>query len=145
MNSREDQSPLRPGALGANQLDHFIGAVSLTPGEVQEFGDPCHDRAALGRADDADASSAGEIEEPFVAKHVEGTDDGVLVHPEDRRQVDGRRKAFTLGRLAVGDRSSNLRRYLLVQREFGDSTEVGRLHRTNWNSTIIIDAIEEHG
>jgi hypothetical protein len=59
--------------------------------------------------------AAAELEQPFLARHAHGAQDGVGVHAHHGRKVAGRREALARADLAVGDRAAYLRGDLVVQ------------------------------
>jgi hypothetical protein len=98
-----------------DENDDFISSVALGPRVVEEFVDPEHHGTTLRRADDSYPSSAREIEQTFLTKYVQGSNDGVLIHTEDGGEVHRWRQALTLNDLSVGDGSTNLCGHLFVQ------------------------------
>ena len=74
-----------------------------------------HDDTALGSSRNRDASTATEREKSFLPKELRRTQQGVLVDTGDGGEILHRRQAFTGLGHAVGDRSPDLRRNLLVE------------------------------
>ena len=64
---------------------------------------------------DRDAPAAPKLEQPLVAEVAQRAQHRVAVDVEDRGQVSGRRQTVTGLGLAVGNRTANLGRHLLVE------------------------------
>src|SRR4029077_2340502 len=98
---------------------------------------PGHHRAALRRADDGDAPSAPELEQALLPEQVKRAQDGVLVHPEHRREVLGQRKALAGPGLAVRDGPPDLRRNLVMEGEGIGAIDVDIHHGTSHSSSML--------
>jgi len=65
---------------------------------------------------DGDSSSPAKLQQSLLPKGVKGTQDGVPVHPQYSREVEGWWEAVSGVRLTVGDGTPDGRGDLLVQR-----------------------------
>ena len=119
-----------------DHLDDLAVTVTLLPGELQQVPDSGEDGTALGCAGHCDAMSAAELQESFLAQDPQRAQDGVLVHPEHRRQVLGQRQALARAGLAVGDGPADLRGDLLVQRDRSGAVNVDIQHGARHSSSM---------
>ena len=100
-----------------DDLDEFVGAVSVLACEVEELSSALDDRAAFRCAGNRDAAAAAEFEQAFVAELAEGAEDGVGVDAENVGEVFGGRESFAALGFAVGDGAADLAGDLFVQVE----------------------------
>ena len=100
-------------------MNDFVAAETVPPGELDEFPGPGQYRAALRRTHHGDTAAAPELEQALFPEQVKRTQDGVLVHPEHRREVLGQRQALAGTGLTVRDGPPDLRRNLVVEGERG--------------------------
>jgi hypothetical protein len=73
------------------------------------------DRAALGRPDHGNSSSAAELEQAFVAQLSQRAQNGVRVDAEDGGEVAGRGEPLAGLRFSLGNGAADLYGDLLVQ------------------------------
>jgi hypothetical protein len=120
----------------SDELTQLISPNPLASGKCHELVNLQEKRASLWRANHANTAPSGEVQQAFVAQRVKSSDDGVLVHSQDGRNVHCRRKALTGLRLAVGDRTSYLGRDLLVKVKRILLAHLAEAGHTVLNSTI---------
>lgn len=130
-------------AASLDQCNYLVASVTLCPSEVEELTNPRDHGTTLWGSDDAHATPPGEVEQSFVSKDMQRADDGVLVDPENRSQVNSRGQAIALGGFAVGDGAPNLRGHLLVKRSGIVLVDLGSSHGTVRHSTIFMVVTEE--
>ena len=99
-----------------DHADEFVAAIAVAAGELDELVDGAEDGAVLGGAGDGYAAAAAKLEQAFVAQRAECAQDGVGVDAEHGCHVFGERKAFAGLGFAVGDRATDFRCYLEVER-----------------------------
>jgi hypothetical protein len=58
----------------------LVAAVTLLPGEVQEFADAYEHGTLLWRSDHSHPTTSGEIQQTFFAQDVQRSYDRVLIH-----------------------------------------------------------------
>ena len=100
-----------------DDLDEFVGAVSVLACEVEELSSALDDRAAFRCAGNRDAAAAAEFEQAFVAELAEAAEDGVGVDAENVGEVFGGWESFAGLGFAVGDGAADLAGDLFVQVE----------------------------
>ena len=122
--------------MNANEFNNFIGAIALTASEVHQFSDTSQHCTSLGGSDDPHASPSSEIEETFPSKDMQRSNNRVLVHSENRGEVDSRWQSLTLRGFAINDGSTNLRGHLFVEWKSRIFVLFRNLHRTTSHSTI---------
>jgi hypothetical protein len=96
-----------------NQL---LAWVALLTREADEFAGVCDDGAALWGSAYTHAEPATELQETFVAQSAQRTQDSVGVYRHDRCEIASRWQALSGLSLAVGDRTTDLCGYLVMQR-----------------------------
>jgi hypothetical protein len=116
--NRRTMQPKARSTASLDKCHDFVSSVPLRSSKDEQLFDPSHHCAALRRTYYTRASPSREVQQPFVPEDVQCTNHSVLVHSHHCRQVNRRWEAFTLGCLAVSDRSTNLRRDLIVQRDW---------------------------
>jgi hypothetical protein len=110
-------APLLVSGEVFDDLDEFVGAVSVLACEVEELSSALDDRAAFRCAGNRDAAAAAEFEQAFVAELAESAEDGVGVDAENGREVFGGWESFAALGFAVGDGAADLACDLFVQVE----------------------------
>jgi hypothetical protein len=80
-------------------------------------------------------AGVAELEQAFLSQLPQRAEHGVRVDPEHGREVLCRRESLTRLRLALGDRSTDLRRDLLVEVGRFGSIDLDRNHDASDNST----------
>jgi hypothetical protein len=115
--------------------------ITLLSREANELSRASDDGASLWAAGDCDAATATELKQPFGTQYAEGAEDGVGVDAKDCGQVARRRQPFAGFRLAVGDRTSDLACYLLVQLGRLFAAELDSEHGAS-NSSFIVAPME---
>ena len=106
-------------------------------GELDQIADLADDRASLRGPGDRDAAAAPELEQAFIAQHVQGAEHRVLVHAEHGGQVSGLRQPLTWPRLALGNGPADLRGYLIMQGQRASAIEIDFQHGTSHSSSMI--------
>ena len=95
--------------------NYLVATVSLIASKVHEFIYSCLENALSGRCHDANTASSCEVQEALVSQNVEGSNNGVLVYPDDFGEIDCGRQTLSRLRFTVGDGPTNLGRDLFVQ------------------------------
>jgi len=97
---------------------------------------PRENRSLFLRAGHGDPTTTSKLEQPFVAQEPQGTEDGVPVHAEHRRQIARRRQALAWAGFSVTDCSPKLGGHLLVQFERFAAIDLDLKHGAIHNSFI---------
>jgi hypothetical protein len=98
-----------------DHADELVAAVPVAAGEADQFPGSGH-HGALGRcAGDADPTAPPKLKETLVAKNAKRSENGVLIHLKNGRQILGRRQAFARSDLPLGKSPPNLSGNLLME------------------------------
>jgi hypothetical protein len=122
--------------LRLDYRNYLVAAVTLLPGEVQEFADAYEHGTLLRSSDHSHTATSGEIQQTFIAQDVQRSYDRVLIHAQYVGQVNSWREAFTRGSLTVGNRSAYLGGHLTVERVRPVLIDLWSSHSTISHSTI---------
>lgn len=95
--------------------DELIEPISMSSREADKRSRLRDDSATLGCACDGDAAAPPKLEQAFLAKLPQRSQDRIRVDAEYGGEVLGRRKPLTRFRFAMRDRASDLCGHLLVQ------------------------------
>lgn len=98
-----------------DDLHKLLASVTALPRELEQLLRPTEHLAKARGAGDRDPATPAELQQALVAKHAQRPQDGVLVDPDHRSQVAGRRQPVAGPRLAIGDRAPDLGGDLDVQ------------------------------
>ena len=70
-----------------DDVDDLVTAEAMVASEFEEIACAGEHCPALGGARDGDAPAAAGLQQAFVPEHVQGPQDGVLVHAQDGGKV----------------------------------------------------------
>jgi hypothetical protein len=130
-------SNLLIGATLREALDHpdeILPAVPLASSEVDEFPDLTEHGTPLGCTRHRDPATTGEIEQTLVSEDVHGTQNCVLVHPQDSSDVLHQGQTFSGSRFAFGNGPADLGRHLVVEGNRFGSVDIDREHGPSHSS-----------
>jgi hypothetical protein len=122
---------------------YFVAAVTLLPGEIQEFADAYEHGTLLRSSDHSHTATSGEIQQTFVAQDVQRSYDRVFIHAQYVGKVNGWREAFTRGSLTVSNRSAYLGGHLTVEGSRFILIDLWSSHSTISYSTIFLQLRKE--
>jgi hypothetical protein len=120
-----------------DDLDELVESVAVLAGETNEGARLVDHLTLLRSSSDSDATTATELQQSFVAKLAERSQDGVGVHAEDGGEVSGRREALSLLGFSVGDRAAHLAGDLCVEIDRVVAVHLDIQHGAIDNSLIV--------
>jgi hypothetical protein len=119
-----------------DDLDDVVSSVALESAVLDQVSNSMNDGALFGSSGHSDAPTPLKVQKTLVAQDMESPQHCVLVDPEDSGHVLGQGKALARAGLSVCNRSSNLRRNLVVQRSVLRSVYLDFQHGPSHSSAM---------
>ena len=119
-----------------DQLDELVAGVAVLAGVADELAGPGQDGTPVSGSGHGDAPAPAELQQALIAQHAQGTQHGVGIDVQHRRQVPGPRQPLAGADLPVRDRPADAGANLVIQRQGITAIQVDLQHNASDNSTM---------